>query len=82
MTQFARLAVVALGTGAGSGLIMGAVLAGFILLLINTDSFRTQRAICDREVATLLSTDSLVELERAKYLIERLDCSIKRRLPG
>jgi hypothetical protein len=32
-------------------------------------------------VATLLSTDSLVELERSKYLIKKLNCSVRRWLP-
>jgi hypothetical protein len=35
---------------------------------------------CDRAVQTLMTTDSLVELERSKYLIEKLTCSVRRRL--
>ena len=81
MTQFARLAVLAVGTGAGTGLLIGAVFALLVLVILDSNTYKTQRATCDRVVATMLSTDSLVELERAKYLIERLDCSVKRRLP-
>ena len=39
-------------------------------------------AACDRSVASLLSTRDLVELERAKFLIGRLDCGIGNRLDG
>ncbi|QQP88161.1 hypothetical protein IGS68_19145 [Skermanella sp. TT6] len=35
---------------------------------------------CDRAVHLLLTTDNMVELERSKYLIEKLTCSVRRRL--
>jgi hypothetical protein len=40
-----------------------------------------ERLECDRQVALLMTTKDPVELERAKYLINKLDCSIGRRLP-
>src|SRR5215472_15210856 len=36
---------------------------------------------CDRQVAILMSTKDLVELERAKYLISEFSCAVGRRLP-
>ena len=93
MTQFARQLLAGLGTGVGVGLLSG-ILTGGIISILMMASFSgmdqvalireappAQRAACDRAVVTLLSTDSLVELERSKYLIERLNCSVSRRLP-
>jgi hypothetical protein len=40
-----------------------------------------ERLECDRQVALLMATKDPVELERAKYLINKLDCGIGRRLP-
>ncbi len=36
---------------------------------------------CDRQVAILMSTKDVVEMERAQFLIRWFDCSIGRRLP-
>lgn len=38
-------------------------------------------AACDRTVASLLSTQSMVELERSKFIVRRLNCGIAQRLP-
>lgn len=40
-----------------------------------------ETVMCDRQVAILLNTKDLVELERAMFIIRRLDCDIGRRLP-
>jgi hypothetical protein len=40
-----------------------------------------ERATCDRQVAALLTAKDPVELERAKFLINKLNCGIGRRLP-
>ena len=36
---------------------------------------------CDKQVAILLTTHDPVDLQRASFLIRRLDCDIGRRLP-
>lgn len=41
-----------------------------------------QRAVCDEAVQTMLTTRDQIELERAMFLIDRLDCSVGRRLPA
>ncbi len=59
---------------------------GYLLLVAmdwpETPTTRRAAAVqaCDRAVQTLMTTDSLVELERSKYLIEKLTCSVRRRL--
>jgi hypothetical protein len=40
-----------------------------------------ERLECDRQVASLISTKDLVELERAQFLIKWFDCAVGRRLP-
>jgi hypothetical protein len=40
-----------------------------------------ERLECDRQVATLMGTKDLIELERAQFLIKWFDCAIGRRLP-
>ena len=40
-----------------------------------------EHAECDRQVAILMSTKDLVELERAQFLIKWINCSVGRRLP-
>jgi hypothetical protein len=56
------------------------VWAGGVLLLA-FDPFRAASVeACDRAVHLLLTTDSMVELDRSKYLIRKLDCSVRRRL--
>lgn len=36
---------------------------------------------CDQAVNALLTTDNLVDLERATFLIRELNCSVSSRLP-
>jgi hypothetical protein len=38
------------------------------------------RALCDTQVAALLQSKDLVEVTRAGIVINRLECSIRRRL--
>lgn len=40
-----------------------------------------ERLECDRQVALLMSTKDLVELERAQFLIKWISCAVGRRLP-
>jgi hypothetical protein len=39
------------------------------------------RRLCDVSVQTVLTSHDLVELQRAAILIDRLDCSVRSRLP-
>jgi hypothetical protein len=39
------------------------------------------RAVCDQAVDTLLNSKDLVEVTRAGLIVQRLECSISRRLP-
>jgi hypothetical protein len=39
------------------------------------------RRFCDQQVATLLTTKEQLELDRARFLVRWLDCSVSRRLP-
>ena len=48
---------------------------GFSLVLERTPK------TCDEVVHTLMTTQDWVELRRAIFLVHRLDCSLKRRLP-
>jgi hypothetical protein len=38
------------------------------------------RAACDKQVAVLLTTRDAIEMERARIITDRLDCSFSRRL--
>jgi hypothetical protein len=38
-------------------------------------------ALCDQYVHTLLTTTDLVEVQRAIFLVNYLDCSVTRRAP-
>jgi len=40
-----------------------------------------ERLECDRQVAALMSTNDIVALERAMFLIKQFNCSVSRRLP-
>jgi hypothetical protein len=57
-------------------------LVGFILVI---DYFAAgpdgkARALCDEQVAALLQSKDLVEVTRAGIIINRLECSMRRRL--
>src|SRR4051812_8198075 len=51
-----------------------------LLLVTSTSPDANLIAACDRVVQTFLTTDSRVELERSKYLIESIPCGIRRRI--
>ncbi|WP_166145559.1 hypothetical protein [Methylosinus sp. RM1] len=44
------------------------------------DAGQEQRQICDRVFKDFMATENLVDLERAKFIIDRLNCSVARRL--
>lgn len=50
-------------------------------VLLEPEDFRPGVAdICDDAVRLLLKTHDLVELERSKFLIEKLRCRVRKRL--
>jgi hypothetical protein len=53
-----------------------------IIFLPPGPRFVAEKAECDRQVAILLATHDAVELDRAKFLVRWLDCSIGDRLPS
>lgn len=52
-----------------------------ILKLPPGPQFVAERAECDRQVVILLSTHDAVDLQRATFIIRRLNCNIGDRLP-
>jgi hypothetical protein len=67
----------ALGMAILVGLMLGGLIVGMLLL---APIAAEKRAICDRVVERLLAADTMVELERSKYLLDNLDCLVSRRL--
>ena len=59
-------------------MIVGAVLFALpIIILVPTEK---ERKVCDQAVSTLFAATDAIELERAMFLIRRLDCKIGTRL--
>jgi hypothetical protein len=54
--------------------------AGAMWELLISEPLTKQRALCDKAVSTLLTTTDAIELQRAMFLIRRLDCKISTRL--
>jgi hypothetical protein len=68
-------------TAPGSGLIFGVMSgAAIALLLAVLAPTAEEKKICDQAVSTLLTTTDAIELQRAMFLIRRLDCKISTRL--
>jgi hypothetical protein len=71
----------------GTLLFLGAMIifaGGFYAFLsgagVTGEQLTKERVLCDQAVSTLLTTKDLIELQRAMFLIRRLDCGITRRL--
>jgi hypothetical protein len=43
--------------------------------------FSKTRRLCDQMVEALLNSDNLVDVTRAGFVVERMNCGISRRLP-
>jgi hypothetical protein len=43
--------------------------------------FSKSRRLCDQMVEILLNSNDLVEVTRAGFLVQRLECGITRRMP-
>jgi hypothetical protein len=63
-----------------AGIFFAMIAAAAIGVVIGWPSEKS-RAVCDEAVRQLLTTKDFVELERSKFLIRSLDCSVRRRLP-
>jgi ABC-type tungstate transport system substrate-binding protein len=61
-----------------SGMIVGAAI--FALPMIILAPTAKEKKVCDQAVNTLLTTTDAIELQRAMFLIRRLDCKISTRL--
>jgi anti-sigma-K factor RskA len=58
-----------------------AIIAMAAAALLEPEDFRPAVAeVCDDAVHALLTTKDLVELERSKFLIEKLRCRVRTRL--
>jgi hypothetical protein len=78
-----RVSKMTVACGLLFGLVGGAA-GGYVLLSaagISDGRLSKERALCDQAVDTLLTTKDLVELQRAMFLVRRLDCGVTRRLP-
>ena len=68
--------------GVGVGLLAFLGIAGFAILIdqLAAGPDGKARALCDQMVERLLTTSEAVEVMRAGIIIERLNCSLRRRL--
>ena len=58
--------------------ILGALAVAIIV--IPSESDRKLKAACDRAFETLMTTKDLVELERSKFLLDKIWCSVRGRM--
>lgn len=65
-----------------TALIWVAAIASMVsAVVVEPEDFRPVVAdVCDDAVHTLMTTKDMVELERSKFLIEKLRCRVRRRL--
>jgi hypothetical protein len=56
------------------------ILCASLLGLAWPTSTANTRALCDDAMARLIRAETLVELEREKFLVESMRCSVERRL--
>jgi hypothetical protein len=61
-----------------SGMMVGAAI--FALPMIILAPTAKEKKVCDQAVNTLSTTTDAIELQRAIFLIRRLDCKISTRL--
>ena len=64
----------------GFAALVGFGLGAVVMEPRGSDAYAVQA--CNRTVATLLATRDAVELERSRYLVGELGCSIRASLPG
>jgi hypothetical protein len=61
-----------------SAMIAGAVIVALLMLILAPSA--KEKKLCDQAVSTLFTTTDAIELQRAMFLIRRLDCKISTRL--
>jgi hypothetical protein len=77
MTSISKLSE-ALGSGWIFGALSGAAIVALLLVVLAPTA--KEKELCDQAVSTLFTTTDAIELQRAMFLIRRLDCKISRRL--
>ncbi len=70
------------GTWPWFHILMALVASGLFYAALILPPKERNPAACDDAVAKLFAATDLVTLERSKFLIEELRCSVARRLPG
>jgi hypothetical protein len=66
------------GFAAISAMVAGAVIVALSVLILAPPA--KEKKLCDQAVNTLFITKDAIELQRAMFLIRRLDCRISTRL--
>jgi hypothetical protein len=60
-----------------SAMILGAVIVALAMFILTPSA--KEKKVCDQAVNTLFTTTDAIELQRAMFLIRRLDCKISTR---
>ncbi len=60
--------------------ILNIIICGIVILMPFPHAAAARRT-CDAAVNKLLTSDSLLEIERSRVLIHELNCAVTRRLP-
>ena len=66
------------GPAAISAMIVGAAIVALPVIILAPTA--KEKRVCDQAVSTLFTTTDVVELQRAMFLIRRLDCKVSTRL--
>ena len=66
------------GPAAISAMIVGAAIVALPVIILAPTA--KEKKVCDQAVSTLFTTTDVVELQRAMFLIRRLDCKVSTRL--
>ncbi len=77
MTLTSRISA-APGLAVISAMILGATIAALPVIILAPTA--KEKKVCDQAVSTLFTTTNAVELQRAMFLIRRLDCKVSTRL--
>jgi len=66
------------GLAVTSAMMLGAVIVALAMFILAPSA--KEKKLCDQAVSTLFTTMDAIELQRAMFLIRRLDCKISTRL--
>ena len=66
------------GAAVISAMIAGALIVALPMLILLPSA--KERKLCDQSLSTFFTTTDAIELQRAMFLIRRLDCKITTRL--